>query len=86
MTIDYTSEFGYEALFNPAYVEYLVGEYGQETEIKIKCDTPCKMYEIRTAIRYWGDGSMSHRTSDAFATRLYHYEHGDMTVEEAMRL
>lgn len=82
----YTSTFGYEALFNEAYVSWLRDEYGKESEVKRKCDTPCKMYEIRTAMRYWLDGSMSHRTNDAFATRLYHYEHGNITPSEAMQL
>jgi hypothetical protein len=86
MNEDFDNEFGYEALFNEGYISYLRDEYGKEFDIKRKCKTPCKVYEIRTAIRFWLDGQMTHRTCDAFATRLSHYERGDITVGEAMSL
>lgn len=81
-------EVNYEDLFNAQKLDVLRTEFGKESEIKMKSDK-CQpmLYEIRTALAYWFDGDMSHRTSDAFALRLFHYEHDDeLTVEEAMRL
>jgi hypothetical protein len=51
-------------LYDPEVLEGVNEEFGPATEIKHNIRTSAKIYEIRTALRYWFGGSSDHRTSD----------------------
>lgn len=53
-----------ETLYDAETLQRLYEQYGHEAAIKRNVDTDAFVYEIRTAINYWGYGNRSHRTSD----------------------
>jgi len=52
-------------LYDPVVLQDCNDEYGPATEIKHNVRTAAKIYEIRTALRYWNGGSADSRINDA---------------------
>lgn len=67
-------------LFDRARLGDLQERYGPETEIKKHVDTAAKLYEIRTALRYWFGGRNDHRTCDVVWNRCEAVKHGRMEL------
>lgn len=78
--------FDYPALYDEEAMWALYDHHGPPTEIKDACDTPCKVYEIRTALVYWSGQDRTHRESRSVWRRIEAHDQDDVPVEEARRL
>lgn len=74
-----------ELLYNEQRLADLEQQYGKATEIKRHVKTTAKVYEIRTALRYWNGERATHRTDDCTWYRLEAFDDG-VTAAEADRL
>lgn len=61
-------------------------QYGPATEIKKHVKTSAKVYEIRTALRYYEDGHQSCRTCDATWYRVKSVHEDGLDPDEAMQV
>lgn len=69
-----------ELLYDKARLENLLDRFGQESSIKDNVKTSAKLYEIRTALRYWFGGTADHRTSDRIWRRCKAVDDGTMAL------
>jgi hypothetical protein len=63
-------------LYDKDTLEPLRDEYESPAAIKDHVETAAKVYEIRTALRYWFGGSADYRTSDRIWKRCRAVENG----------
>lgn len=73
-----------ELLYNEQRLADLEDQFGKSSEIKRHVKTSAKLYEIRTALRYWNGERATHRTCDCTWERLDAYASThDLSAEEA---
>lgn len=71
-----------DLLYDPQVLRNARDRYGPPTEIKANVDTTAKVYEIRTALRFWGGGQDGVRTNTCVWRRLkWHDEEGIHPLE-----
>lgn len=75
-----------DLLYDSTTLRHYNEEYGPPTEIKRHVKTTAKVYEIRTALRYWFGGQASHRTSDAVWYRLRAHDEDGLPPTECEQL
>lgn len=68
-------------LFDRETLDGVSEEFGPASEIKKHIKTSAKLYEIRTALRYWFGGQNDHRTCDVVWDRCSAVEGGRMELQ-----
>lgn len=67
-------------LYSTDVLEAARDDFGPATEIKHAVRTSAKIYEIRTALRYWFGGSNDHRTDDVVWNRCKAVNDGNLKL------
>lgn len=75
-----------ELLYNEGRCLDLHDKYGDAHNIKKHVKTSAKIYEIRTALRYYLDGRATHRTSDAIWRRVRLVDRGEVSASEVSKI